>query len=114
MEAFAHCLFSVVPSLWAEPFGQVAVEAMAASKPVIASAHGGLTDIVIHQKTGILVQPGDTLMLRHAMIKLLDDADFRRQLGSEGYSRAKQHFTCSQVTNQIEMICRDVLPRNSS
>jgi glycosyltransferase involved in cell wall biosynthesis len=114
MEAFAHCLFSVVPSLWAEPFGQVAVEAMAASKPVIASAHGGLTDIVIHQKTGILVQPGDTLMLRHAMIKLLDDADFRRQLGSEGYSRAKQHFTCSQVTNQIEMICRDVLPGNSS
>ena len=64
MEAFSHCLFSVVPSLWAEPFGQVAVEAMAAGKPVIASAHGGLLDIVIHRITGILVEPGDRSILK--------------------------------------------------
>jgi glycosyltransferase involved in cell wall biosynthesis len=50
MEAFAHCLFQLYPSLWAEPFGQVAVEAMAASKPVIALQLMGLLDIVIHQK----------------------------------------------------------------
>jgi glycosyltransferase involved in cell wall biosynthesis len=114
MEAFAHCLFSVVPSLWAEPFGQVAVEAMAASKPVIASAHGGLLDIVIHQKTGILVEPGDSLRLHQAMITLLENADFRQQLGSEGYLRAKKYFTCSHVTDQIELVCQDVLPGNSS
>jgi len=114
MKAFSHCLFSVVPSLWAEPFGQVAVEAMAASKPVIASSHGGLTDIVIDQKTGILVEPGNSTMLQHAMIKLLDDAPLRCQLGTEGYSRAKQHFTCTQVTNQIERYCKDALARNSS
>ena len=109
MDAFSHCLFSVVPSLWAEPFGQVAVEAMAVGKPVIASAHGGLLDIVIHQTTGILVEPGNTSMLNHAMIDLLDDADLRRQLGAEGYSRAKQRFTCTQVTNQLEAVCRDAL-----
>jgi glycosyltransferase involved in cell wall biosynthesis len=113
MQAFNHCLFSVVPSLSAESFGQVAVEAMAASKPVIASAHGGLTDIVIDHETGILVKPGDPVMLHDAMVKLLDDADLRRQLGSKGYLRAKQHFTCTQVTNQIEMICKEVLAGNS-
>ncbi len=112
MKAFSHCLFSVVPSLWAEPFGQVAVEAMASSKPVIASAHGGLTDIVIDQETGILVAPGDAVMLHDAMVKLLADAGLRRRLGSEGYLRAKQQFTCTQVTNQIEMICKDVLSGN--
>jgi glycosyltransferase involved in cell wall biosynthesis len=109
MKAFRHCLFSVVPSLWAEPFGQVAVEAMAASKPVIASAHGGLTDIVTHQETGILVNPGDPIILHEAMIELLDDADLRTQLGLQGHLRAKQRFTCTQVTNQIEKICKDVL-----
>jgi glycosyltransferase involved in cell wall biosynthesis len=61
MEAFGRCLFSVVPSLWPEPFGQVAVEAMAVHKPVIASAHGGLTDIVIDGETGLLVEPGKAL-----------------------------------------------------
>ena len=109
MEAFNHCLFSVVPSLWAEPFGQVAVEAMAASKPVVASARGGLTDIVIDQETGILVAPGDAALLHDAMLKLIDDANLRRRLGSEGYWRAKRQFTCTQVTNQIEMVCKDVL-----
>lgn len=109
MKAFRHCLFSVAPSLWAEPFGQVAVEAMAASKPVIASAHGGLTDIVTHQETGILVNPGDPIILHEAMIELLDDADLRTQLGLQGHLRAKQRFTCTQVTNQIEKICMDVL-----
>ena len=113
MEAFNQCLFSVVPSLWAEPFGQVAVEAMAARKPVIASAHGGLTDIVIHEKTGILVQPGDSLILKNAMITLLEDANLRRQLGSLGYARAKQLFSCSQVTSQIESICKEVIQENS-
>ena len=114
MEAFQRCLFSVVPSLWAEPFGQVAVEAMAAGKPVIASAHGGLTDIVIDQETGILVQPGNSLMLKNAMMKLLDDAKLRQQLGSSGYRRAKQYFACSNVTSQIESICSEVLAGNSS
>jgi glycosyltransferase involved in cell wall biosynthesis len=109
MEAFSRCLFSVVPSLWAEPFGQVAVEAMAAGKPVIASAHGGLLDIVIHRTTGILVEPGNTSMLNQAMIELLDNAALRRQLGAQGYSRAIQRFTCTQVTNQFEAICGGAL-----
>jgi glycosyltransferase involved in cell wall biosynthesis len=112
MEAFSRCLFSVVPSLWPEPFGQVAVEAMAAGKPVIASAHGGLTDIVIDGQTGILVEPGDPAALHQAMIRLLDDAGSRRKFGSEGYARAKQRFTRTQVTTQFEKICTDVLSRH--
>ena len=109
MEAFSHCSISVVPSLWAEPFGQVAVEAMAVHKPVIASAHGGLLDIVLPNQTGLLVEPGNPVKLKEAMIGLLDDETLRQQLGSEGYSRAKQRFTCTQVTNQLEALCLDAL-----
>jgi glycosyltransferase involved in cell wall biosynthesis len=98
-----------VPSLWAEPFGQVAVEAMAAGKPVIASAHGGLLDIVIHRATGILVTPGNSSTLNQAMVELLDNSGLRRQLGEQGYSRAIGRFTCTQVTNQFEAIFRDAL-----
>jgi len=109
MEAFSRCLFSVVPSIWPEPFGQVAVEAMAVRKPVIASAHGGLTDIVIHKKTGLLVEAGEASILHHAMSQLLGDKILRQELGAAGYSRAKQLFTRSQVTNQLEAICEEAI-----
>ena len=109
MEALSRCTFSVVPSLWAEPFGQVAVEAMAVGKPVIASAHGGLLDIVLHQRTGILVEPGDPAKLKQAMLELLDDAALRCELGMQGYAWAKGRFTRTQVTDQIEARFMDAL-----
>ena len=109
MEAFSQCLFSVVPSLWPEPFGQVAVEAMAARKPVIASAVGGLTDIIIHEKTGLLIEPAKSSILHHAMSQLLESKGLRQQLGADGYSRAKKLFTRSQVTNQFESIFEEAI-----
>ncbi|MFN2197809.1 MAG: glycosyltransferase family 4 protein [Anaerolineales bacterium] len=109
MEAFARCVFSVVPSIWPEPFGQVAVEAMAARKPVIASAHGGLTDIVVDGETGILIEPGSAPALRQAMLRLLEAETLRRTYGSAGYARASEHFTRTQVTNQIEAIFNEQL-----
>jgi len=42
-----RCQIGIVPSLWAEPFGIVALEAMACARPVIASRVGGLSDIVV-------------------------------------------------------------------
>jgi glycosyltransferase involved in cell wall biosynthesis len=104
MEAFARCLFSVVPSLWPEPFGQVAVEAMAVKRPVIASAHGGLTDIVLDQETGLLVEPGDAPALHAAMLRLLEEEALCDRFGSAGYARARQRFTRTRVTDQIEAI----------
>lgn len=109
MEAFQRCLFAVVPSIWPEPFGQVAVEAMAAKKAVIASAHGGLLDIVIDEKTGLLVRPGDPETLRQAMVRLLDGENLRTQLGERGFERARARFTRSQVASQLEEIFNQVI-----
>ena len=57
------CDIAVIPSTEPEPFGIVALEAMAASKPVIAANHGGLAEIVIQDETGLLVPPGDAFAL---------------------------------------------------
>ena len=101
--AWAHCLLGVVPSTWPEPFGQVAVEAMAAGKPVVASNIGGLRDIVVEGETGVLVPRNDADSLRRAIARLLDDAPLRERLGQTGRQRAKR-YTLSTVADAIEEI----------
>ena len=108
MSAWEHCAVGVVPSVWPEPFGQVAVEAMAARKPVVASAVGGLVDIVIDNETGILVPPGDPEALRAALRSLLLDPARRASMGEAGHARARL-FMVGAVADQIEEVYRKLL-----
>jgi glycosyltransferase involved in cell wall biosynthesis len=102
MAAWAHATVAVVPSVWDEPFGQVAIEAMAAGRPVVASRVGGLAELVDEQ-TGISVAPGDAEELAEAIGRLLADADLRAKLGAQGRRRARE-FTVSAVAGRIEAV----------
>ncbi|MBA3865303.1 MAG: glycosyltransferase family 4 protein [Solirubrobacterales bacterium] len=88
IEALRRSLFAVVPSLWPEPFGLVALEAAAAGKAVIASDIGGLMDIVVDGQTGLLVAPNDRPALREAINRLVDDDAVRAKLGEAAGERA--------------------------
>lgn len=107
MGACAHATVSVVPSVWLEPFGQVAVEAMAAGRPVVASRIGGLTDILMPD-VGVMVEPGDAAELAAAIGALLADPARRSALGAAGRSRAKL-FTASHVAGRMESLLEDVV-----
>jgi glycosyltransferase involved in cell wall biosynthesis len=76
-----------IPSRW-EGFGLVAVEAMAAGVPVVASAVGGLVDVV--GDAGILVPPEDPQALGAALQRLHEDAALRARLASRGRARARR------------------------
>lgn len=108
MGAWAHCALGVVPSTWPEPFGQVAVEAMACGKAVVASDVGGLPDIVVDGETGLLVPPGDPLALRVALDELLADARRREAMGAAARVQATRFFA-SAVAAQVEAVYLDVL-----
>lgn len=81
---YAQSAVVVVPSIWEEPFGLVAVEGMAARKPVVASRVGGLAEIVRHGKTGFLFASMDAATLAVHLARLLDDPSLREQFGNEG------------------------------
>jgi glycosyltransferase involved in cell wall biosynthesis len=72
---------------------------MAHARPVVASAVGGLTDLVVDGETGLLVPPRDPPALRAALERLLADRDLRRRLGAAGRERARERFSWDAVTD---------------
>jgi glycosyltransferase involved in cell wall biosynthesis len=108
MRAWSNCLLAVVPSRWPEPWGMVAVEAMAAGRPVVASAIGGLKTLVQDGRTGVLVPPGDAAGLRAGIQRLLDDPAERSRMGEAGRQRAAE-CKASELVPKIEQIYRSVI-----
>jgi glycosyltransferase involved in cell wall biosynthesis len=82
-----------------EGFGVACLEAMAHGRPVVASAVGGLLDLVVDGETGIVVPPRDPVALRSALERLLADPELRRRLGEAGRRRARDHFSWDAVTD---------------
>ena len=70
-ELVANAATVVVPSVWPEAFGLVAVEAMAAGVPVVASGHGAFVEIVDDGVTGLLHRPGDAASLARAVSRVV-------------------------------------------
>jgi glycosyltransferase involved in cell wall biosynthesis len=79
-EIVANSALAVVPSTWEEPLGLAAVEALACGVPVIASAVGGIPEIVGHGQNGYLVPPGDAVVLATAIDRILGDPALRVEL----------------------------------
>lgn len=102
----------VIPSLY-EPFGYVALEAMAHRKSIVASDVGGLPEIVEHNRTGILV-PVDkssdgyvdinSAALSDAMIRIWDDPVLARRLGENGYTKLITTFTAKHMAENVERL----------
>lgn len=95
---------AVVPSMKPEPFGRVAIEAMAFAKPVIAADHGGLAEIVRDGETGLLVDPCSLSALTAAMSTLALDPALRERMGEQGRQRHQALFTTAQYANRINAI----------
>ncbi len=100
---YRQALLVVVPSIWADPCPTVALEAMANGRPVVASAGGGLPEIVEDGVTGLLVPPGDPVALRTAIVRLLDEPARREEMGARGHERVTR-FSTETVLPRLEAI----------
>lgn len=91
----------VVPSTEPEPFGRVAIEAMAFAKPVIAAGHGGLLDIVADGETGLLFKPRDAAALAEAMARLAADPVLRQTMGERARERQQRMFSVEAYAQSV-------------
>ena len=94
-----------------EAFGIVLLEAMAQGKPVVATHVGGIPYVVNDRETGLLVPPFDPEPLANALIQLLQDPQYRRQLGQAGRKRVQTHFIREPITQQLEELYYRLLAR---
>jgi glycosyltransferase involved in cell wall biosynthesis len=93
----------VLPSLY-EGFGIAILEAMAAGRPVLATAVGGIPEVVVHGETGLLVPPGDPVALADALRELLAHPERAQALGLRGRERAREKFRIESIVKQHECL----------
>lgn len=102
----------VVPSLF-EPFGIVALEAMAAETPVVASDTGGLSEIVEHDVTGVKVYPGDPDSLAWGITHVLLNEDYAKRLKSKAYEKVRERYCWDEISRRTKAIYEAVLEEYS-
>ncbi len=95
-------------SIRPEPFGLTIIEAMACGRPVVVSDAGGASSLFIEGETGIGHIPGDVDSLRAAIVKLTDDAQLRKRMGSEARSAAKQRFSTDRFGEKLLTIFESI------
>ncbi len=98
-----------VPSTAPDPLPGAAIEAAAAGCPVVASAHGGLPEIIRDRETGRLVPPGDAGALALAAAELLDDGAARSRLGEAARADVRERFAPSRLLAAVQDLYDEIL-----
>lgn len=93
----------VMPTRAIEMFGMAAVEAQACGKPVVASRHGGLPE-VISEQSGLFFPTGDAAALAAQLSRLLTDSELYRSLAEHARQNAER-FAWPKIVEQLEAIC---------
>lgn len=120
--AYSHARVFCCPSIY-EPFGIINLEAMACETPVVASAVGGMKEVVVHGETGLLVpvlqqhespfEPIDPPMfshdLGHAINHLMEDEALRAKMAAAGRKRAVENYSWREVARQVHGLYQDLL-----
>ncbi len=87
----------VVPSIWPEPFGIVALEDMATGRPLIVTNVGGLGQIFDHGKEGYIIEPNNVDQMVFYLEHLLDDHQKCREMGEQGRKKVLQQYTWDHI-----------------
>jgi glycogen synthase len=108
VQLYSHAAVFVCPSVY-EPFGLINLEAMACETPVVASAVGGILEVVEDGKTGVLVEPGRPDALVAPIRALLEDPARGRAMGRAGRRRVEAHFSWVSVATRTREVYQDAI-----
>jgi starch synthase len=96
------------PSVY-EPFGLINLEAMACQTAVVASAVGGIVEVVEDGKTGLLVPPARPDALAEALNRVLANPGVAREMGRAGRRRVEAHFSWASIAERTEQVYAEAI-----
>jgi len=106
VQLYSHAAVFACPSVY-EPFGLINLEAMACETPVVASAVGGILEVVVDGETGLLVAPARPEALAAALTRVLEDPPLGRSMGRAGRQRVEERFSWARVAERTEQVYAD-------
>ena len=107
-QLYSHAAVFTCPSVY-EPFGLINLEAMACEAPVVASAVGGIREVVEDGATGLLVPPARPDDLAAALRRVLDDPARARAMGAAGRRRVEERFSWASVAERTERLYAEAI-----
>ncbi|WDP90757.1 MAG: glycosyltransferase family 4 protein [Desulfobacter sp.] len=108
-EAMAACSVLVHASTEPEPFGRVIIEAMALSKPVVATSPGGPSEIIQNKVDGLLIKPRDSLAMAEAINSILSNKQFSKQLGYNAHLKIVNQYNADIYVNGVLKAYQEIL-----
>ena len=108
VELYSSARVFVCPSVY-EPFGIINLEAMACDTPVVASAVGGIKEVVIPDETGLLVEPGNAAQIAAAVNSLLANPELAASMGKNGRRRVEKYFSWESIAKQTGEMYAELL-----
>ena len=106
VQLYSHAAVFACPSVY-EPFGLINLEAMACETPVVASAVGGILEVVVDGETGLLVAPARPEALVAALTRVLENPPLGRAMGRAGRQRVEERFSWARVAERTEQVYAD-------
>jgi glycosyltransferase involved in cell wall biosynthesis len=94
-----------------EPYGIVLVEAMAAGLPIVATRVGGIPEVVVEDKTALLIDPADPEKLTIAIERMYNDNTLRTAFGQAGFDRFEQRFRMETMIDKVEKVLIEALKK---
>lgn len=106
-ELWAGAAFSIVPSVWQEPFGLVVLEAWAQGRPVVAHRIGALPEIITHGVNGFLADPADAQDLTTTLETAFKSGTSLSDLGQNGLELLRSYYSKSRWLDDIDKVYRN-------
>lgn len=109
-EVFSFADVNVISS-WSEGLPQSLLQALAAGVPTVATAVGGIPEVLINNETGINVQPGDYRALAEGIIKLLTDYKWASEITQKGREIVKEKYSEETMIDKLEKLYKELLSK---
>lgn len=108
LKEFEKSRLFVIPSIWMENSPFVVYECMSIGRPIVGSNRGGIPDLVLHEKTGLIVEPGRPEELAESILKLLKDDNLFKRLSKNAFEYVHNELSAKNHIKAIEDVLQDV------